>query len=595
MPELHKVQFLPDKHEVFVEKGTRLLDAAFQAGISVDALCGGRGKCGKCRMEVLQGGKTGICLGCETIVEEDMIVRVLRQQKEERILSDSLKQDISVDSGLKVVEVTIEPICPGEAESVWERVRKKIQKTTGRSEIETDISVLTNLYHTLLKGGYRVFAVLYEKYLLDVCVNRPSAMLFAVDIGTTTLVGYLLDGITGKLCSTVSEMNPQCRYGADVITRAAYVKENGMAEMSDCIRACISSMLTEAAEQAGVSPENVYVTVLAGNTCMHHLFLGISPESLVHAPYSPVIRERMEKRQREFLASGAEGGRLKFLPNIAGFVGADTAACLLACGFKEEQELTLLMDIGTNGELVLGNRLRSAACSTAAGPAFEGAKIMCGMRGASGAIDHVSMKDGVLEYSVIGNVKPQGICGSGLMDLMAVLVAYGFVDSMGMLKAPEELTLKEAESNKWRILGEGINRKFILYGDGAEDASVYITQKDIGEIQLAKAAMAAGIRILCMHMGVHPDEIKKVLIAGAFGNYMNPQSACRIGLIPAQLEDKIIMKGNAAGAGAMMVAKNRKYWEDCLDLTDGIEFVELAAEEEFSDLFVEELAFQTEI
>lgn len=595
MSELHKVQFLPEKQETFVEKGTRLLDAAFQAGISVDALCGGRGKCGKCKMEVLEGKTTGICLGCETIVEGDMTVRVLRQQKEERILSDPLKQEIPADSGLRILEIIVAPICPGEAESVWERVRKEIQKAAGQNEIETDISVLTGLYRTLLNGNYRVFAVVYDKYLLDVCVSKPSAMLFAVDIGTTTLVGYLLDGITGRLCSTVSGMNPQCRYGADVITRAAYVRENGMQEMSDCIRRCISSMLAEAAKQAGVSPENVYVTVLAGNTCMHHLFLGISPESLVRAPYSPVIRERMEKRQREFLSCGASGGILKFLPNIAGFVGADTAACLLACGFKEETELTLLMDIGTNGELVLGNRLRSAACSTAAGPAFEGAKITCGMRGASGAIDHVSMKAGELVYSVLGNVEPQGICGSGLMDLMAVLTEYGFVDSMGMLKAPEELTLKEAENNKWRILGEGINRKFVLYGDGEEGASVYITQKDIGEIQLAKAAMAAGIRILCRHMGVRPVEIKKVLIAGAFGNYMNPRSACRIGLIPAELEDKIIMKGNAAGAGAMMAAKNRRYWEDCLNLTDGIEFVELAAEEEFSDLFVEELAFQTEI
>lgn len=595
MSQLHKVQFLPGKHEVFVKKGTRLLDAAFQAGISVDAPCGGRGKCGKCKMEVLEGATEGICFGCQTLVECDMTVRILREQNEERILSDPLKQEIPADSDLEVLEVIIEPICPGEAESVWERLKKEIQKKTGRIELKTDISVLTGLYRTLLEGEYRVFVVLYENYLLDVCVEKPSAMLFAVDIGTTTLVGYLLDGNTGNLCSTVSEMNPQCRYGADVITRAAYVRENGNREMTACIRSCISSMLIEAAKQAGVSPENVYVTVLAGNTCMHHLFLGLSPESLVHAPYSPVIRERMEGRLREFLTSGASGGRLKFLPNIAGFVGADTAACLLACGFKEEQELTLLMDIGTNGELVLGNKYRSAACSTAAGPAFEGAKITCGMRGANGAIDHVYMKDGTLTYSVLGNKEPQGICGSGLMDLMSILVEYGFVDSMGMLRSEEELVLKEAENNRWRLLGEGINRKFLLYGNGEEEASVYVTQKDIGEIQLAKAAMAAGIQILCMHMGVSIKDIKKVLIAGAFGNYMKPHSACRIGLIPAELEDKIIMKGNAAGAGAMMAAKNRAYWEDCLNLTDGIEFVELAAEEEFSDLFVEELAFQTEI
>lgn len=597
MTEMQKVKFLPGAQEVLVKKGTRLLDAAFQAEIPVDAPCGGRGNCKKCQMEIIEGGTPGICLACQTYVERDMLVRICRKQENEKILSEPTGQDIQADSGLKVLSLKIHPIVPGEAESVWERFKQAIQEKTGEtcSNLKIDLSVLNKLYPVIIKGNYHIFSVLYENHVLDVSVDCPQVFLFAADIGTTTLVGYLLDGITGTIRSTVSEMNPQYRYGADVITRASYVKEHGDREMAECIRESIGAMIKKAAEQAGVPAEHVYLTVLAGNTCMHHLFLQLSPESLVHAPYSPVIREPMELPQGMYLKHAAQGGIIKFLPNIAGFVGADTSACLLACGFKEEEKLTLLMDIGTNGEIVLGNKRKAVACSTAAGPAFEGAKIKCGMRGANGAIDHVYMKNEKLSYTVLGETTPQGICGSGLLDLMAILVEYGFVDSMGILKQQEELSSKEARNNIWRLCGEGLNRRFILYGDGREESSVYITQKDIGEIQLAKAAMAAGIQILCLRMNVMPKDIEKVLIAGAFGNYMDSRSACKIGLIPAVLEDKIEMIGNAAGEGAMIAAKSRKHWKACQELTAGIQFVELASEEKFSDFFVEELAFPIDI
>lgn len=595
MAAIHKVRFLPDGQETLVPDGTKLLDAAFQAGVPVDSPCGGRGDCKKCKMEVLEGEKMGLCLACQTYVHCNMTVRICWQQKEERILSGHEEDTTEVDSGLKLLKVRVRPIVPGEAESVWERVREAFQKEIGTLAIKTDISVLSKLYETMMDGDYEIYGVLYGNHLLDVSANRPEPMMIAVDIGTTTLVGYLLDGLTGKLMTTVSEMNPQHRYGADVISRAAYVKEHGGKEMTDCIRGAISGMIESACEKAGVPQGSVYLTVLAGNTCMHHLFLGLSPEALVRAPYSPVIREPLELCTGNYLSNAAKGGRLKLLPNIAGFVGADTTACLLACEFKSESQLTLLMDIGTNGEIVLGTMERAVACSTAAGPAFEGAKITCGMRGANGAIDHVWMKDGELSYSVIGEGKPQGICGSGLMDLMAVLVECGFVDSMGILKNQDELYHEEAVNNGWRIQGEGANRRFVLYNSEIDESSVFLTQKDIGEIQLAKAAMAAGIKILCMRMGVKRADIQKVLVAGAFGNYMDPHSACRIGLIPTELEDKIKMIGNAAGQGAVMAAKSNRIWEMCRGLTAKIEFAELAAEKEFSDLFVEELEFPTDI
>lgn len=596
MAGTYQVRFLPEGQLIRVPEGERLLDAAFEAGASIDAPCGGRGDCKKCEVEILSGKKTGTYLACQTIVDCNMEVRLLHRQQGEKILVRGRSGRSTADTGIRVKKLSVPPIVPGEPDAVWERVRQTICRETGMEEgaLKTENPVLAKLYHTLKEGDHQIYVVLYENRLLDVSVNEPEVLTFAVDIGTTTLVGHLLDGRTGMLLSTVSEMNPQHKFGADVITRAGYAREHGSGELSACIREAVSSMALKAAEKAGAEAENIYLTAAVGNTCMHHLFLGLSPESLVQAPYSPVIREGLVLCQGQYLRHTAKGGVLKLLPNIAGFVGADTTACLLASRFDEEEEMTLLMDIGTNGEIVLGDKERSLACSTAAGPAFEGAKITCGMRGAIGAIDHVYKNGQELSFSVIGETRPQGICGSGLLDCMAVLVECGFVDPMGMLKSPEELTHPFAAANSWRIQGEGIKRRFMLYTEDGNEP-VYITQKDISELQLAKAAMAAGIRILCGHMGVRTEEIRKVLVAGAFGNYMNPHSACAVGLIPPALEEKIQMIGNAAGEGAVLAVVNREDWMRSRQLAKKTGFAELACEPDFSDFFVEELEFPVEI
>ena len=590
----YRVLFLPGSHTVTVPEGTRLLDAAFQAGAAVESPCGGRGICQKCRMEVLEGEKRGFCLACQTKVTSPMKVRILRQEQEGKILTEGSSKDVQPGNEIRVCWLKVRLILPGESDAVWERVREALAKTLAENEenFTVAVPVLGKLYETISQGEQEIYAVLYEQELVDVTLKEPEPMVFAVDIGTTTLAGYLIDAVTGEVMARISEKNPQSRYGADVISRADYVITHGGDEMASCIRQSVSRMAGKAAAEAGVSVGAIYLTVLVGNTCMHHLFLGISPESLVHAPYSPVIRQGLELAAENYLDDVACAGRIKFLPNIAGFVGADTSACLLACDFAKEEQMTLLMDIGTNGELVLGNRYRSTACSTAAGPAFEGARISCGMRGTIGAIDHVDMIDLELTYSVIGDTRPEGICGSGLLDVVAIMYRYGFIDSMGMIKDPENLTAAEAVKNRSRIQGEGMARQFILYED--PEKTVAITQKDISEVQLAKAAMAAGIRILCEKLDIQVEEINRVLIAGAFGNYMNPASACEIGLLPMALKDKIEAVGNAAGAGAMLAAVSKEKWNSVQSMADTIEFAELAAEPDFSDIFVEELEFPTD-
>ena len=379
--------------------------------------------------------------------------------------------------------------------------------------------------------------------------------VLAYDIGTTTVVAYLMDGHSGKLLSQSSCQNPQGQYGADVISRIQHVLQAGGEEMSGCIRKCLAQLAAEAAQKAGITADKIGTSAIVGNTAMHHLLLGIDPHPLVTPPYMPAVFEALE------LEKGA-----RILPNIAGFVGADTVGCMVSTRFDRMEDLTLLIDIGTNGEMVLGDSKRRIACSTAAGPAFEGAKISCGMRGAAGAVDHVWVENGKIRYHVIGEEAPEGLCGSGLLDLVAVLLRQGILDESGYLE----------------------NKEFTLCDN------VTLTQKDIREVQLAKAAIRAGIELLCEQLDVPVRDIRQVLLAGAFGNYMDPKSACEIGMIPPVLLDRIKPIGNAAGEGAKLCALSRKEFEYSKTLAAHTEFLELASLPEFQDRYVDALAFEEE-
>ena len=386
--------------------------------------------------------------------------------------------------------------------------------------------------------------------------TRPdgsSDYVLAFDLGTTTVVCYLLDGHSGKLLSQSSAMNPQSQYGADVISRIQSVLDGGGEAMSRCIRETLTRLAEEAAEKAGLTLDRIGTASIVGNTAMHHLLLGIDPRPLVTPPYMPAVFEALEK-----------GNGTRILPNIAGFVGADTVGCMVATRFDRLEELTLLIDIGTNGEMVLGDKKRRIACSTAAGPAFEGAKISCGMRGAPGAVDHVRVENGEIRYHVIGELPPEGLCGSGLLDLVAALLDTGILDESGYLE----------------------DKSYPLCDN------VTLTQKDIREVQLAKAAIRAGIELLCEKLGVEVSDIRKVYLAGAFGSYMDPRSACRIGMIPPVLLDRIRAIGNAAGEGARLCALSRTEFDYSKKLAANTEFLELASLPQFQDRYVDALEFE---
>lgn len=479
------------------QPGQSLLEVLRAAGLHPDAPCGGKGMCGKCRVQV-----NGVWqLACQTKITCDLTV-------------------------------TLPEITPA--------------------------GILTSGRDTVPADGQNAYAI-------------------AFDIGTTTLAGFLLDGKSGRTLASVSALNPQIAYGADVISRIQHVLENGGAEMQQCIRGALAALTLEACQKAHVAPTDVTIGAIAGNTAMHHLLLGLDTSPLVRPPYMPAMREAMLV-PAEGLLPIAPDAQVRVLPNIAGFVGADTVGCLLAADYDRLEPLSLIIDIGTNGEMVLGNRHRRIACSTAAGPAFEGAKIHCGMRGAQGAIDHVSLENGRLRCSVIGGGTAAGLCGSGLLDAVACALDAGLIDPSGRMDtsagAPEQWT--QAGSLKALRLQDDI----------------VLTQKDVREVQLAKSAIRAGIELMARHLGFTPDDIQAVYLAGAFGNYLDPASACRIGLIPPYLLSKIIPVGNAAGSGVKMAAVSKAAMARAEQLAATTEFLELASLPEFQDEYVDRMAFE---
>lgn len=491
----YRITFADENRSLQVEAGKTVLQTQIDAGLTPDAFCGGKGKCGKCKV-VIDGKEV---LACQTVIDRDMTVYTGQQKTEQaQILAEGSQAQLA--------------FLPG-----------------------------------------------------DLPGDLDNPLLGAVDIGSTSVVAYLMDGKTGELLGTRSALNPQRQFGADVVNRCSYALTNGAEILSGCIRNTINTLFRELAREHGRVSEEIVRIVMVGNSCMHHLFLEISTKNLALVPYTPEVTEALELRAADYDLHVHPWAQLWWLPNIGGFVGADTVGCLVASDLDTCEEMTLLADIGTNGELVLGNRDGIISCSTAAGPAFEGAKITCGMRGSVGAIDHISLENGEFRIHVIGDGEATGICGSGLLDGAACLLKAGKIDETGRMEETCYFTDR-----------------------------VYLNQRDIRELQFAKAAIAAGIQILCQRKGIRPADIQRVLIAGAFGNYLDPASACAIGMLPPELAGKITSVGNAAGEGARMAALNRGQFERSKVLAEKAEFVELALDPDFQDVYVDEMEFPEE-
>ena len=571
------VKFVRENIEIEMEDGASVLEAEIRAGLRPDAPCGGLGKCGKCLVKI--NGE--VVKACQVRISEGetCVVETLDRAGSEKILTDGFNREVVFEPGLRMVQVELEKARPGEKRSDWQRLLDELAEMDSDVEperMEVDLKLAGELYG-MRRDSDDWYVIYSGRRILEMRKQAGRRCLAAFDIGTTTIAGYLLDSEDGRMLAVESRMNPQAQYGADVIMRANYALEHGTDVLSRCIREAVNEMLGVLAGDAGISREDIFQVCIVGNTCMHHLFLGISPASLVHAPYTPAVSERLVLNAGDYGLDVQRKAELIMLPDIAGYVGADTCGCLLALRQDQKDEISLMIDIGTNGEMVLGNRNRLVTCSTAAGPAFEGAKIECGMRGAAGAVDHVKYENGKWDYTTVGNQPAVGLCGSGLIDLVAGLLDAGMLDENGALSSGQEK--------------QGVFMLVPLEQAGNE-RGVYLTQKDIVEVQLAKAAIAAGIQMLMKRLGITEEEICSVYIAGAFGNYMDPVSAGKIGLLPAALVKKVKPVGNAAGEGAKIALVNEREMLEMDELVGKIDFVELAASGDFQDYFIDELGFE---
>jgi uncharacterized 2Fe-2S/4Fe-4S cluster protein (DUF4445 family) len=526
--------FKPDGKKISIHAGATLLEAAGQAGIILNSVCGGKGICKKCLVKLEPDGKQ--VLACQYRIKSDVIVTILPGSRyfEQRIL------EYGIDTHLNV------------------------QPT------------------------------IHEKYR-----DKDKIIGLAVDVGTTTVVAKLINMTNGQCLATQAALNPQSRYGDDVVSRIAYASSDAkLAELQKLIIDCINGLVVKLCKQAAVNAKHIYEMCVVGNTTMNHVFLKLPVEQLGQAPYKAFSLDAHDVPAKELNIQINPDGNVHTVENIAGFVGSDTIAVALATDIDSVEEVTLIVDIGTNGEIVLGTKDKLYAASCAAGPAFEGARITCGSRAAEGAIEAVVVDNGDIALDVIGGGEPHSICGSGLIDTVAVLLDLGVIDASGRFTKPGELSPAIAD----RIIEQNEQIVFYLFraanvGERSvserpvSERSVFLTQKDIREVQLAKAAISAGTKILQRKLGIEDNDIQHILLAGAFGNYIRPQSAMRLGLLPNVPLERIHFIGNAAGSGAQMMLLSQQCREKACELAHKIEYIEIAYEKEFTTVFADSMLF----
>lgn len=591
-----------------------ILDAVRLAGLDMDATCGARGRCRSCRVKILAGeippptvqdtlqlGHDEVHerfrLACQTKLIANCTVRPLPPKAESghQILAGDVNLSdarLRLDSGVKKHVITAKS--PTGEHHQTSDVAEILARLPEGTEPHMPLDVLRKVPGSLRKEKGRLTVTTFNSKVIDIEVGDTSAHCYgmAFDIGTTSIVGTLMDLDSGTQLAAVGGLNPQAQYGGDLMSRIAYVQfdEGKLATLRAKILNAVNDYIKEACAEAGVAPEHVYKIVVVGNTCMHHIFLGVDVTYVGLAPYAPVISDPLVYPARELPLKTAPNAQVCLLPIVAGFVGADTMACVLATRIYESEQIRALVDIGTNGEVVMGSKKKLYACSAPAGPALEGAQIRHGMRGALGAIEKVDIQADVF-CDVIGDAPAIGICGSGLIDACAKMLDARVIDSSGLLRRDNCVPLTSQLQE--RIVDGEAGREFVLVWKQAagRDHDITLTQADIRQLQLAKSAIYSGIVMLEQVMGITNDQLHELMLCGGFGNYINIASAVKIRLLPELPIDRITYMGNAAAIGAQMALLSETERRRAFDLARRIEHVALAARPEFQEIFVEGMNF----
>ena len=601
--------YQPSGRRVRVPAGVTLFDAASWNGIAIDSTCGGHGTCKKCKVRVLDGAapptalderafsidelRDGWRLACRAAAAGDTTIHVPPLVTRPKAATVGVGRQVILRPAVQKRYLELDEPTLADQRSDLERLLAALDDL----ELRADLHAVRGIGPALRAADYKVTAVIVDDVLIDVQPGDTSGRIFGIafDLGTTTVVATLLDLATGTPAAVASALNAQQPFGADVITRisATMLDPAALGKLTELAHQTMGELAAEVCAEAGVDPAEVYEVALAGNATMTHIALGIDPEPLGVAPFILATRLLPEALAADLGVLVHPRARAVVFPPFGAYVGGDITAGLLASGMDRDQRTRLFIDIGTNCEIVLGNRDWLLATAAPAGPAFEGAAIRCGMRAADGAIEVVTMTPETLDLKVIGDAEPAGLCGSGLVDAVTGLVRLGLLDSSGRL-VPGERAAELAPGLADRLTTLGAERVFVLHwlGEpGDVSRSVYLSQRDVRELQFAKAAIATGWHILLEEAGLQPADIQQVLLAGSFGSYLSPANAIRLGLVPAVGVLRVVSAGNVAGEGAKMALLSVRERAGGLALLEEVRYVELSDRADFNDRFVDQLSF----
>lgn len=612
------VVLLPDNVAVRVAPGQTLLQAAAKAGITLRGACGGKGVCGRCRVQIKTGrvqltgqGKiapeeiaAGWVLACLAVPEEDVTVYIPEESRlaEHRVLL--AERESGVLAAVEVKEITLKPLFTRETIALppptltdntddYGRLTWTLQQRGIPGPFWISLPLLQTLPRLLRKAEWRVAVELAAaegateiQGIEAAGTSARGPFGFAVDIGTTTVALELVDLATGEVVATAGTYNRQAAFGDDVISRIIYATEtpNGQAELQGAVVETINGLAREVLDAAGLGPADIRAVVCAGNTTMIHLFLGLDPTHVRLEPYIPAATMPPPVKARELGLAVHPEAWVYCVPGVASYVGGDITAGIMVTGLAGEEPLSLFLDIGTNGELVLGNRDWLMACACSAGPAFEGSGITCGMRAVPGAIETVRVLPGGYEvvYKTVGGEKPLGICGSGLIDLLSSLYQAGVIDRSGRF-------IPDQASPRVREGGEGPEFVVVWEKETGHGKDIVITQADIQNLMRAKAAIFAGLRTLLASVDLPLEAVERIFIAGGFGRFLNVRDAIAIGMLPDLPQERYTYVGNSSLKGARLALLSRSVWGELKEIARRVTYVELSVGNRFMEEFVSAL------
>ena len=610
--EKYRVIFQPSGRRGEIEEGKTVLEASRELGVDIESLCGGQQSCGKCRVKLEEGHlspftdeekkfisdeekASGYRLGCVARFEGDVLLFVPEESRAEQqvIRKAATERQIALNPAIRLYEVELVPPTFHNPMGDFERLRNALNEKYPLSSLAIDYQALLRLSRALRQGKWEVTVALWmEKEIIDVKPGKvEDAYGLAVDVGTTTVAAYLCNLRNGKVVATHSMMNPQVTFGEDVMSRITYVMahEDGLEKMRHSIIHSLNQLIQEITRENRLQPEDILELTMVGNTAMHHLFLGIHPEYIGVSPFIPAIHQSMDLKARDLGIEVHPSANVHVLPVEAGFVGADNVGVLIAEEPYHQDEMVLIIDIGTNGELVMGNRnlLLSSSCAT--GPALEGAHIKFGMRAAPGAIERIKIDPETFEvnFKVIGQdpwnldqkvTTAKGICGSGIVDGMAELFRAGIIDRSGRFN-------KNIPSPRLRLVDERPEFVIAWKDETSIGKEITIAQQDVRSVQLAKGALYTGAKLMMRRLGI--EKLDRVILAGAFGSYIDPEKAMILGMFPDCDLNKVYAVGNAAGDGARIALLNRDKRAEANEIARKVEYIELTIEADFQNEFME--------